>query len=648
MQVELRLWGAIVSAESDTQKQAVKEIFSVAQTAFIGMLGFAAYFAVVLLITSDSDFILNSKETKLPVINVSLVTGRFFYIAPIVLAALYAYCHFFCIRLWSEVRRLDGPTLTSEAPSTLISSIALCLKPDARSPRAMAGGRDGWARGGVIIAALLLWILVPALLVWSLFRTQAAPTASWLSTRAAPAPALPPILTVEVMTILCLCLCAAFGAASLLSAAAIRRPGLATGMWPQILPTLAVFAALAASLWGRPDLSEIRMERQNLAGLGSGWVFAAERREQFRTEWCDERGYEKKLCAVRTPKTVKARDRLLTQRRMYCRTAPQKRTPSFCDRLFADLDAEFAQEWDRLRRIELAGAPELDIDGRNLRDLRAAGSKFIHARMERAVLTGAKLRDADFEGATLLGAQLDGAEAFTATFDRANLTRADLRYASLASSSFENAALIGADLTGADLSNAGMEDANLSSDGSRPGADLTATILRDARLVRADLTGAVLAGAILDRANLTGAIGLTPAQLAEAVGDDQTILPRVPGRSLSVPSCWTALPQAVSSAIDAMPDPESRARKQTQFEARLCPEGTEPDRFPDVAENRALDRALVSEQERLAESEEPRLVREARAATTAAAGASPQERAPEATIDTRSGPPAGSGKAVSN
>ena len=72
------------------------------------------------------------------------------------------------------------------------------------------------------------------------------------------------------------------------------------------------------------------------------------------------------------------------------------------------------------------------------------------------------------------------------------------------------------------------------------GADLAGTDLRDARLERADLSGADLSNALLDRANSAGANlsganlcdaslldarNLTKAQLHEAEGDVNTVLP---------------------------------------------------------------------------------------------------------------------------
>jgi uncharacterized protein YjbI with pentapeptide repeats len=66
-----------------------------------------------------------------------------------------------------------------------------------------------------------------------------------------------------------------------------------------------------------------------------------------------------------------------------------------------------------------------------------------------------------------------------------------------------------------DLSGASLRGANLA------GADATNAIFRDA-----DFQDAVLDGTILRGADLTGAKNLSVEQLAEAIIDDETILPR--------------------------------------------------------------------------------------------------------------------------
>lgn len=72
----------------------------------------------------------------------------------------------------------------------------------------------------------------------------------------------------------------------------------------------------------------------------------------------------------------------------------------------------------------------------------------------------------------------------------------------------------GAFIRRTDLSNASLRGADLSQ------ADASCASFRDA-----DFKDARLAGTILKGADLTGAINLTEEQLAEAIIDDETLLP---------------------------------------------------------------------------------------------------------------------------
>ncbi len=104
-----------------------------------------------------------------------------------------------------------------------------------------------------------------------------------------------------------------------------------------------------------------------------------------------------------------------------------------------------------------------------------------------------------------------------------NLASARLRRASLRFATLSGATLEGADLSGADLTDARLDGANLSN------IDLSQAVLD-----RTDFAGAKLAGANLCGGDLAQARNLTPAQLAEAVGDRTTLLP--PG--LEMPKSW--------------------------------------------------------------------------------------------------------------
>lgn len=146
--------------------------------------------------------------------------------------------------------------------------------------------------------------------------------------------------------------------------------------------------------------------------------------------------------------------------------------------------------------------PETCRPKANSRAVREAVFAFVEierGRGEKADLSGAYLREASLSGGNLSGATL----------------------------SFAN--LSGALLVGADLSGANLLGANLSGAELGFGADLR---------LGANLFGANLFGAELEGANLEGARNLTPAQLADACGDETTKLPKKMRR----PDYWPCIP----------------------------------------------------------------------------------------------------------
>ena len=142
------------------------------------------------------------------------------------------------------------------------------------------------------------------------------------------------------------------------------------------------------------------------------------------------------------------------------------------------------------------------------------------ANLSRASLTRADLRGVNLRGANLTGADLSDAimemekagrdaprmqigarryPALRANLSRALLSHARLREANLVGTDLCEAQLQGADLTRANLSYANAQGADLSE------ATLTEALLIGANLQGADLSGATLTGAILDEADLRAA-----------------------------------------------------------------------------------------------------------------------------------------------
>ena len=145
-----------------------------------------------------------------------------------------------------------------------------------------------------------------------------------------------------------------------------------------------------------------------------------------------------------------------------------------------------------LREANLTGADlsdarlALEKAGRDAPRVQVGASLYpaLRANLSHALLTQAKLREANLVGADLSGAQLQGVD-----LTRANLSYANLQGADLTGATLTQAALLGVNLQGADLT----------------GATLTEAALIGANLQGADLSGATLTWAILDEADVRAA-----------------------------------------------------------------------------------------------------------------------------------------------
>jgi hypothetical protein len=144
-------------------------------------------------------------------------------------------------------------------------------------------------------------------------------------------------------------------------------------------------------------------------------------------------------------------------------------------------------------------------------------SKTFEPREEGVFLNRVQLPGAQLERANLRGASLSGANLSNANLSNANLVEANLSNSDLSGANLSGAGLPGADLSGANLTGANLRDAWV------PQANLDGADLRNA-----DLRGANLSGA-----NLGSASGIVQEQLAQACGNEDTILPA----GMTVPPC---------------------------------------------------------------------------------------------------------------
>ena len=166
-----------------------------------------------------------------------------------------------------------------------------------------------------------------------------------------------------------------------------------------------------------------------------------------------------------------------------------------------DLNCGDFSDYADLRRIDLSGAR---LKNANFQSSKLEGISFTDAQLQGAFLDGAKL-----QGASLDRAQLQGASLLFAGLEGASLGDTELQGASLNGAQLQDASLYGAKLQGASLRIAQLQGASLDR------AKLQGASLADAQLQGAFLDGAKLQGASLADAQLQGA-SLNMAELQGA------------------------------------------------------------------------------------------------------------------------------------
>jgi uncharacterized protein YjbI with pentapeptide repeats len=592
-----------------------------ARTNWLGLMAYLAFFGVTLLGVEDADFFIESRQTDLPLLGVSIPTLYFFGVAPVLAAALYAYLHFHLMTLWHVLaeapERIDGKPLGERTFPWLVNDLALSARPDRpvwRQPLRWLSNFVTvllvWAAGPLVIwfawwrsmpaHNLAMTTLIGGCLLLTVFlaltgrrtftRLLKTRTTDTERTKTSAPREAPRTIRLGWLRTLFLGLAVAL----------VLVIGTGRSKWEGVYDT-ACNVANASIDWVEAqgltlfdaDILENGQVRREAQKVQEDWVSGAfarlnlvsadlaevelvprpadwrdhdEARRLFRVTWCERQGLPLDVCGPFDPDATEAvwlRDQ---RRNAWCEeelrnafpaqqpdrdTQPAEPTepeemPQDCEAMFAGLDSGLADAWTVERGVQLAALPALDLRGRDLRK----------ARMDRAFLPAADLRDARLEGANLRNARLEGAD-------------------------LKGARLEGVDSWGARLEGANLEDARLE------GADLSLS-----RLEGAYLSSTTLQYAIAQGADFGGARGLTQDQLATVIGDEDTRLPAdaKTGAPLHVWSCWMPSDEANATV--------SRLTKKTLF-ARLfrvildfpekldltaaflhilyiCPPGTEP------------------------------------------------------------------------
>ncbi|HMR53111.1 pentapeptide repeat-containing protein, partial [Amaricoccus sp.] len=413
---------------TEAQIERINQVSAMARTSWIALLGYLAFVGVTLLGVEDADFFVPSRQTQLPLVDVSIPTASFFLFAPILATALYVYLHIILLKLWDAIADLTEPTTADGQPvgdalvPWLVNDWALSVRGGPFLPARPLRGL------GNLASFLLVWAATPLALyffwLWSmpahrpfltlflaacfLIALAAGITGwqtahAWLSGNRPPPSEHPPLWTAlrELLR-------RRHPARVRILAAALRDSlRRHAGLWA--LGLLLAYVSLVRTAWptaDQPPLARANVSNVELVDLPAGWRDWETARTAFRETWCKREGLDMAVCGQpRGPGADPLPRQAAHDRREWCLV----HEIAACDRIFADLDTDFAEDWRTERASAIADLPQLDLRGRDLRNIVGENVTLVGARLAGARLEGAYLSGARLEGANLSEARLEGA-----------------------------------------------------------------------------------------------------------------------------------------------------------------------------------------------------------------------------------------------
>jgi uncharacterized protein YjbI with pentapeptide repeats len=507
----------MAKTKEDPQIARINEISNLARSAFFGMLAYLAFVGLTLLGIDDADFFLSSREAELPLVGIQIPTETFFFVAPVLAAALYAYLHLFLIKLWDA----HVPATADDDPTHhwLVNDFVLVMQGNQAAKSRPLSRLTPW------FTWLLVWASAPIVLGYAWLRSMPARNelmslvvamclatvcsigyASWTAARSRLAPAPPgrPRAALEPGTV-------GIGIFAALMVIGFLRTEGGFGHYVQAGRKLAGMPPedwLSVLGGARADLTG-----EQMAPVPEGWRPYDIARHAFREEWCSREGLDMQVCGPLSDPDRPDPPSLPAERDAWRKESG--RDTAKCTKFFENLDERFNQAWDIEWRVLNAGVSDANIGSVDLSGAMARGVMLVGQNLSHARLNGATLGYAQMDRANLTGAELRGADLYSARIEGAQAVQADFRRARLTDSN-----LGGTDLQWSDLREAVLKNADL----------------RDAQLKGAELFGAFVPGA-----DLRGIKDLQQEQLSGVVGNRGTLLPSGYRERIYVWSCAEAI-----------------------------------------------------------------------------------------------------------
>lgn len=547
---------------TEDQIARIDALTATGRSNWFALLAYLAFALVTTLAVEDIDFFVDSRQTELPLVGVSIPTFSFFIFAPIIGTALYVYLHL-------HIRKVSEALSEAPAGSPPLEEV---IRPWLLNDFILRRRNDGAIRSrpldtfAELTTVVLVWWSGPIVLAIMWARTWPAHSL-WLSGICAAClmsaiyagrlswvkmllevfgPATPTRFRTSTALVALLCLPIAWlttanskGVWQIQIADwnlhtehelrftntpewAYTAIDLIMLMLPESSPNWLTDGV--AKTWdtvtGLSQLDSPDLAGARLSSLPPEEINLDASRHRYRIEFCDRRGIIAEVCDRVPINSYEITAHLAQARDVWCRQRGYDgQNDQLCREYFSAMDREFIEEWDRYRTKLIEAVEKPNLEGRDLRNVdlsfaslygvRLLGARLEGANLFKTELERANLREARLEEADLRGARLEGAFLFRAGLEGADLFRARLERANLSKARLEGAYMLQAQMAGANLSHARLEGAVLTE------AQLARANLREAWLARANLSGAQLKGADLSRAQMEEA-DLSGAQLKGA------------------------------------------------------------------------------------------------------------------------------------
>ena len=142
--------------------ERIRALTSTARTTWLVLLGFLAFIGLTLLSVRDVDFFSVSATTQLPIVNISIPTTTFFWTAALLAAILHTYFHVFLLKLWDALAEAPPDIGVSKLGDRVFPWLVNDWALRRRADRSTTERPMDWLADSVTF--LLIWLATPIVL----------------------------------------------------------------------------------------------------------------------------------------------------------------------------------------------------------------------------------------------------------------------------------------------------------------------------------------------------------------------------------------------------------------------------------------------------------------------------------------------------